>query len=743
MHRLQNICFFIIQLLLVLSITVQATAQTVKESPDSLVLANDAVSITLNNRTGTVSYRFANGSTLNNTTAYVQEILAGQLSTTDFKLHVYTIDEIEDTLGKGSCLNIIHEDGEHAIRLVQHITLYRHHPFVLISAEAEFKKNEGRLLETRHISPLTMVPAQQGHCFVPGKEPRILDVPFDNDDWVNVIEQRWPQQPGKTVSGTSYEMAAVYDNATMNGFVAGSVTHDFWKTGIRYTTGATNGRVDSLIVYGGAATPDNPALPASHGGRDGTHDHIPHGTMRGATVRSPLIYCSGTTDVRKAFTGYGQLHTLLYGKRSWKGYAPVYWNSFGVEGVLGYTKLMMPAGVVKTSDFIASLNHFNSYAQPVLSIDSYDGGIYTTDMLSSIGKYAKKKNQQMGFYFIPFAIWTWKNAVDQTQLQGTPYYLRDVVLRDGNNKPIAYKNGDWGAYPIDPTHPATRQFIISQLQKARAIHATFIKIDFLSAGSLESSVRYDPAVRTGMQAYSKGMRMLKHLVDSIMGPDIFITQAISPMFPHQYAHTRFVSTDVYSHLRDDQPGFPNWGSTQASLANGSHYWWVHGTLWPYTNLDVCIMKNFQKNPDLTEQEIKVRLYSMMVMGSILGDGSDFRHPVAAGRAKRFLNHKALCAYFSDPKAFTPLQWADGESFNQQLSFYLPGDTTLLGLFNFDTAKTYIPAINSRDIALANKQYIIKDFLTGAVVGQIEKGQNSFSLSVPVKDALVVKLEPIN
>ncbi|MES1159162.1 MAG: hypothetical protein ABUM51_00250, partial [Bacteroidota bacterium] len=464
------------------------------------------------------------------------------------------------------------------------------------------------------------LPGQGSRLFIPGSEPRILDLPFDNDDWVGVVERKWGEDPSSKapkgpVSGISYECAALYDNATLSGLVIGSLSHDFWKTGLVYRATADKGRIDSFTVYGGAATPDNPSLPHAYGGQDGTHDHAPHGSMVGATVHSSLIYLCGS-DIRPAFTRYGEMNARLNGSLSWKGYAPVLWNSFGVEGVLGYEKVMMPPGVGKISDFIHTLNNFNKYAAPILSVDSYDQSIYTTELLASLSKYGKKQHQQMGFYFIPFATWTWKNTIDRTPVAGTEYMLKDVILKDKDGNPIAYKDGDWGAFPMDPTHPATRLSIINQLLKAKAIHATFLKIDFLSAGALESSSRYDPSVRSGIQAYNQGMKMLKHLIDSILGPDIFISQAISPMFPHQYAHTRFNSTDVYSHLRDDEPGFPNWGSTEASLATGSHLGWVQGTLWPYTNLDVCVMKNFQKNPDLSEQEIKVRLYAMMVMGSI-------------------------------------------------------------------------------------------------------------------------------
>lgn len=733
-------------LLLVLACIVfsnSSFAQEVHEVADSVVLSNGKLTIKFDQNSGKVSYRFIIGTCFNNTIAYVEDVQLGYLSTNDFDKHSYTIDEVEDPLGKGKCINLIHETASKKLRLIQHITLYREGDYILISAEAETTDAAVFIPETRNISPLAVLPAQQAACIVKGKEPRLVDFPFDNDNWVDVLAQKWPGKPGSKLRGISYELASVHDEATKNGFVIGSLLHDFWKTGIRYVAGDTPGQIDSMIVYGGAAIKDDPSLPASQGGYDGTHDYIAHGTAKGAIVRSPLIFLSASADVRQAFGEYGALNAKISGSLKWKGYAPVYWNSFGVEGVLGYTKVMMPAGVVKVSDFIHTMDNFNKYAKPVLSIDSYDQGIYSTAVLSSISKYGKKKDQQMGFYFIPFALWTWKNGIDQNKLAGSDYMLRDIILKDSSGKYIPYKNGDWAAFPLDPTHPATRLYIINQLEKAKAINARFIKIDFLSAGALESASRFDPSVRSGIQAYNQGMKMLKSLVDSIMGPDIFISMAISPMFPHQYAHTRFVSTDVYSHLRNDQPGFPHYGSTSASMISASHLWWVQGTLWPYTNMDVAIMKNFQNNKDLTTQEIKVRLYSMITLGSILGDGSDMRNKIATERAQIFLNNPAVCKFFSNPKAFIPLRFSEGQDQGQQLSFYLPGDTSLVSVFNFNATNEFTEIFLTKDIGLLNKAYLIKDFLTGEAVGKIEKGQSSFSLNVSVKDALLVKLVPVN
>jgi len=716
-------------------------AQTVKECPDSVVVSDASVRVVLHTASGAVDYHFPGGIDLYNTVGYVVDTRAGLALTTGLAQHPYSTEAVHDSLGDGIRINIRHKDEHHAISLLQRITLYGSRKWVLCDLTATGSAGQATV-ETRNICPLAILPSQWGRLSITGSEPRILDEPFDNDDWVGVVERHWPD-----ATGISYEFSAVYDNAAFNGLVVGSLRHDCWKTGIVYHTAAARGLIDSLVIYGGAATPDVPSLPRAYGGRDGTHDVLPHGTLTGASVASPVVYLGGGADVRTAFTDYGRANALVNGRLEWKGYAPVYWNSFGVEGVLGYEKVMMPPGVAMISDYLHSLDNFSRWSPPVLSIDSYDGSIYTTEQLASLSKYAKKNGQQLGFYIGPFVIWAWKNGIDQTKLPGTNTLLSEVVLRDGQGKPIAYKDGDWGAYPLDPTHPATRQYMISQLEKAKAIHARFLKIDFLTAGALESATRSNPAIRTGMQAYDYGMRLLKHLIDSILGPDIFITEAISPMFPSQYAHTRFVSTDVYSHLRDDEKGFPSWGSTEASLATGSHLSWVQGTLWPFTNGDVSIMQHFQKNPDISEQEIRVRLYAMMVMGSVLGDGSDFRQPLAAERGRKYLDDAKLCAFFSRPRAFRPLKYADGDSFDQRMVFYLNAACggrrgvggSLLGVFNFNTREPYHWHSSLDGLGIKRGRYVFKEFFTGATLATVGEGQNDFSMTVPPGDAIMAEV----
>ncbi len=700
-------------------------------------IASGKLSFDLKN--GTIDYTFNNGVFLKNTVAYVDLVQHGIKVSSQFDRHRFQETPIKDSLGEGKLFQFTHEDQEGFV-LMQSLTVYQDKPCLLLRVEA--RKNDGTVLETRHISPLAVLEASNGQVEIPWAHPILVDLPFDNDNWTKLLAQPWPEANGGPLDGVSHELTFIYDSQSYQGIVLGSLEHDFWKTGIRYHSGRNKGSLESFVVFGGAARPDNPKLPPNYGGLDGTHDVMPHGSMIGQVLRSPLIFLEAAADFRISSKNFGQMQAHLAGSLSWEGPAPVYWNSFGVEGVLGHEGIMMPKGVYGTIDFIAGMKNLNRFGRPVLSIDSYDQGIYTTKVLKEIGDYARQRGQEIGFYCSPFSLWTWSNNIDNAVLSGTQVPLREVILRDDRNRPIPFKDGEWGAYPLDPTHPATRVSMINQIEKAHAIGAKLIKVDFVTAGSLEAVKWHDPNVRSGMQAYNYGMKLFKHLVDSIMGPDIFITLAISPMFPHQYAHARFVSTDVHSHLRDSQPGFPHYGSTSASMITASHMGWVQGTLWPYTNMDVLVMRKFQKHPDLTEEEVKTRLISLMTMGSILGDGSDYRDKLVVERARKYLDRPAIVSYFKNPKAFIPLKLSVGETMDQQLSFYLPGEEILLSAFNFDEEKPFEARFDKQQIRWMEGQYRVEDFLSGKTVGHIYADNDVYVYTLAPKDAVILVLKPV-
>ena len=133
---------------------------------------------------------------------------------------------------------------------------------------------------------------------------------------------------------------------------------------------------------------------------------------------------------------------------------------------------------------------------------------------------------------------------------------------------------------------------------------------------------------------------------------------------------------------------------------------------------------------------------MMTLGSILGDGTDYRNKEAAARARLFLNNGAICDFFSRPKAFTPLRFPVGNGQSQQISFYLPGDTMLVSAFNFDNTKPFTEIFQQAALKWPSGAYRLRDLLTGQDVGQIDKGQPSFTITVPVKDAVMIQLVPV-
>jgi len=128
----------------------------------------------------------------------------GRLSSADLRRHSCSTERVRDSLGKGIRISIRHTDDRQPLFLLQHITLYADQPYLLIDAEAGRMTGQAPLPETRNIAPVAILPGQNGRLSIPGNEPRILDAPFDNDDWVGVTERKWTGAPGAvSVSGTA------------------------------------------------------------------------------------------------------------------------------------------------------------------------------------------------------------------------------------------------------------------------------------------------------------------------------------------------------------------------------------------------------------------------------------------------------------------------------------------------------------------------------------------------------------
>src|SRR3569833_2520856 len=89
--------------------------QQVNKYADSLVIHNQGTSVSVNYKTGCISYHFSSGIALSNTIAYINDISSGYLSTADCKLHKAAIDTIGNTVGRGIRLVVKHTGNDKGI----------------------------------------------------------------------------------------------------------------------------------------------------------------------------------------------------------------------------------------------------------------------------------------------------------------------------------------------------------------------------------------------------------------------------------------------------------------------------------------------------------------------------------------------------------------------------------------------------------------------------------------------------
>ena len=163
-----------------------------------------------------------------------------------------------------------------------------------------------------------------------------------------------------------------------------------------------------------------------------------------------------------------------------------------------------------------------------------------------------------GIYWTPFAYWS--DDLD-AYVEGTnmKYRYRDILLKAPDGSFLPKVDGGWA---IDPSHPGAKARTTYYLQQFQKLGFQYLKIDFLSHGSLEG-VHYDPAIQTGIEAYNLGM---KQIVDEI-GGRMFISLSIAPLFPSGYGNARRLSCDTKGHISGG-------GSVDRIHAQLAHLWLV-------------------------------------------------------------------------------------------------------------------------------------------------------------------------
>lgn len=667
----------------------QYGAITVTHYTYGAIFSNGETSIAYHTDTGLADYSWKTAKIVKGVYGSLQLEQAEPLTSKSYPHHTLSdaaIVPVHDGFGTGIRFTVINESpGKPALHQVY--TLYEGKSFFLTQLQAVNTSP----MTTNNMAPV-VVNNSSGVDIGSGADNRVLFVPFDNDNWI-----RYKAQQINTTN-TGYEVTAIYDNTSRNGLVIGSVTHDTWKTGIAWN-GYKN-KLNNLTVYGGASS-------------NITHDVESHGSVSGTQITSPTVFVGYFADYRAGLEEYGHANAVITPPLSFQSpvanKVPVGWNSWGAFGSnLTYQDVIDTSNYFKTH---LQNNHFNNDGALYINLDSYWDNLTSVQLQNAV-KTIRENGQQAGIYWAPFVYW----GSDMSQVvEGTngTYTYGDIVLKDRTGKVLPTLDG---AYALDPTHPGTKARIDYFLGNFKSLGFTFIKLDFLTHGSLEGK-HADPAVTTGIQAYNQGMAY----VNSVINGSMFISESIAPIFPSQYAHSRRISCDVYGQISE----------TEYELNSLTYGWWQNGTIYPYTDPDHMVLSKAS-----SLNEARSRVNSAVISGTVFLNSDDVHHATAQAYMNELLTNKEVNQIALRGKAFQAVEGNTGAGAAD--TFVLNDNGTYyLAVFNYNATSPATKTIHLDRAGIAGGgSYLRTDVWTGAK----DMVSGTFDLSLQPAESKLFKIQ---
>ncbi|MBN1131848.1 MAG: T9SS type A sorting domain-containing protein [Bacteroidales bacterium] len=587
-------------------------------------------------------------------------------------------EPISDRIGNGKKLIISSASDNPGLILEQNFYLYEGTAFFL----KDIAILSDSLLSSNYMAPvLSAVPV----AILPEGTNRAVWIPFDNDKWIRYHALDF----GIPLAG--YEVTSFYNEDTYEGVVTGSVTHDTWKTGIRATTTGNN-NLARFEVFGGVTSSE-------------TRDLLPHGTVTGTQISSPKIFIGKYSDWRRGMEQYADVTATFEPQLPWEGKKPFGWNSWGsIQTKLSYTNATESAVFIKDS---LQHNHFSNDNTLYIGLDSYWDNISYFDLFKFVNE-CEERGQNAGIYWSPFVDWA-KNP--DRAIEGAPgYYYRDIYLyAKGEPQTIA------GAYAIDPTHPAAKSRAELYLNRFMNQGFTYIKLDFLVHGALESDAHYDPDVQTGIQAYNQGMQ---HILETIEG-SMFINLSISPLFPARYGHSRRIACDAYAGINE----------TEYTLNSLTYGWWLDH-VYSFIDADHVVLNGASLG------ENRARATSSVITGIfILGDDfSSGGSATAKTKATMFLTNPEVNRVARLSRAFYPVTTPGGSEASDMFVQKVE-DSTYLALFNYDYTSKEINVDPEKLGLPADTTLVVHNLWNNSKSEQV----GTFTVKVPKTDVALLKL----
>ena len=445
----------------------------------------------------------------------------------------YNTSDIQDELGKARRVQITYTSTKADLPVVeQSFYLYDGKDYML--TDLALSKSGGGKVSTNYISPIY---SETPSVFLPQDvNNRFITVPFDNDGFVEYCYFPFScasigstgKETGRVArDSVSFEVTAFFNAQTEQGLVVGSVDHDTWKTGIRFTgSPLSQGAINKIECISGithAAT------------RDTNGSYLqPHGTVTGEKVKSARLMLHYSDDWCTGMETFGEVCAQISGKAKYDGPAPYGWNSWG-----GMERNVNYDGVISASDFIKNnLQDKGGFGDGVVyvGLDSFWDNL-NWDQLKAYADHCYANGQVPGIYWTPWCDWLFSGSRAVEGNNGY-YYDQGYLKVNGANKSVA------GALCMDPTAPATISRLNYFIDKFKMCGFKYIKLDFLTNGIVEADSYYNPEITTGVQAYNYGMKKLRERC----GDDMFIVESIAPLFPAQYANARRISCDAWGEM---------------------------------------------------------------------------------------------------------------------------------------------------------------------------------------------------
>lgn len=601
------------------------------------------------------------------------------VSSREYTHRSFTQSSVNDVFGAGKVFSVVYT-AEGLPTLTHSFYLYPAFDYILTDFTLQ---GEGEVA-SNYMAPVNVDALQP----IDGDNNalRMLFVPFDNDCWI-----RYASHPAQFNSLTSYEVTAMFNNDTRNGIVVGSVEHDNWKSAITVTCDTLNNTFASMRCYGGVAD----SL---------TRDSKPHGTIKGASIKSPKVMLGNFADWRDGLDTYGEANALVAPPKAWNKAVPFGWNSWGaLQFDLTYEK------AIEVSDFYRDhLQCNNFHNADTLVYTGLDSGwnSFTEDQLRAFVERCKANGQVAGIYWTPFV--HWGRNPNQYIEHGEGYQFKDVYL---------YANGKHqtldGGRAIDPTHPAIEATMKYFSDLFTRLGYEYVKLDFMTHGAMEADSWYLPEIQTGIQAYNYGLK----LIEKYFG-HMYINFSISPAFPAQYAQSRRIACDAWNKIKD----------TEYTLNALSYGWWLDKP-YQFNDPDHIVLR------DATEGENRARVTSGVITGIFIC-GDDFSAggaEVDKERAKKFLTNADVIT-IANGVSFRPVEGCGERSENQFIRIE-DDNTAHYAIFNY-TDQPLDATIDMQRLGLdSSATYTMRELWSGVE----SEATATFHVSVPAADVALFRI----